>query len=251
MRKPTVFCLLFAAGALALAAGPPYTTDDPETPRRRGWEINLPLIIARSSALRQAQIPLFDLNYGFSDSFQFDLEIPIYRVGQPGQASATGLGDVMVGVKWRFLEESKSRPQVAFYPQVCLPTGNAARGLGAGAPCYIFPISAEKNLGKWTVYTNVGYAVQKAVGAHNYFYYGAAVTREVAAGLEIGAEIFGNAVAIAGAGSDDGFTIGAELQISRSLVLLGSAGHSFHGGGTFLAYVGLQILTGPNRRPRS
>ncbi len=249
-HKPAAFCLLFAATVVILAAGPPYTTDDTETPRRRGWEINLSSVLARSHTMRQAQIPLFDLNFGLTDNFQLDLEIPVYRVSQPGQAAATGLGDVMVGIKWRFLEESKSLPQVAFYPQVCLPTGNTDKGLGAGKACYIFPVSAEKNWGKWTAYANVGYAVQKAAGAPNYFYYGAVVTREMAKGLEIGAEIFANAAAFAGAESQDGFNIGAELQISRSLVLLASAGRAFHGAGTFQAYIGIQILTGSNRRSR-
>ena len=234
-----------------LTAGPPYTTDDSETPRRRGWEINLPLIIARTRTLSQAQIPLFDLNYGLFDNFQLDLEVPVYRVSQTEQPPATGLGDVMVGFKWRFLEETKNRPQVAVYPQVCLPTGNAARGLGAGAPCYVFPIAAEKNWGKWTAYANAGYFVQKDAGSPNFLYYGAAITREIADGLEIGIEAFGNSVGLSGAGPEDGFNVGAELQVSRSIVLLGSVGHSFRQDGDFLAYVGVQVLIGSNRRTRS
>lgn len=251
IRKFIASCLLFGSFIIALTAGPPFTTDDSETPRRHGWEINLPFILGRSRALTQAQIPLFDLNYGLSDNFQLDLEVPVYRVSQPGQPPASGLGDIMFGVKWRFLEETKTRPQVAIYPQVCFATGNAARGLGAGATCYVFPVAAEKNWGKWTAYANVGYIVQTAAGNRNSFYYGATVTREVAKGLEVGAEVFGNWVPVSGDSTEDGINLGAELQVSRSIVLLASAGHTFRRDGYFMAYVGIQVLTGPNRRTRS
>lgn len=235
----------------ALGAGPPYTTDDPETPRRHGWEINLPYVLARSGPASQAQAPLFDLNYGLFDHIQLDLEIPVFRVSLPGQPTASGLGDVMAGFKWRFLEETKARPQVAIYPQICFPTGSVAKGLGAGAPCYVLPVAAEKNWGKWTASANLGYFIQQAAGASDFFYYGAAVTHELAEGMEVGVEVFGHAFAIIGSEPENGFNFGAELRLSPTIALLGSAGHGFRRKGHFLAYIGIQLLTGPNRGKRS
>jgi hypothetical protein len=95
--------------------GPPFRTDDPETPGNRHWEINFGWIGDRNPAAGAYQVPDFDINYGFGDRIQLKYEIPIaVEEIRPQPATSTepavpgnvnsGLGESLLGIKWRFYE---------------------------------------------------------------------------------------------------------------------------------------------------
>jgi hypothetical protein len=106
--------LLFAASAWG-QGGPPFKTDDPETPGNKHWEINFGFIGDRNPAAGEYQVPDFDINYGLGDRIQLKYEIPIAiqelrplpasggDAAVPGQVSG-GLGESLLGIKWRFYE---------------------------------------------------------------------------------------------------------------------------------------------------
>jgi len=104
---------------LSLAAhaqgGPPFRTDDPETPGNHHWEINFGFIGDRDPAAGAYQVPDFDINYGLGDRIQLKYEIPIaIEETRPLAATPTlpaqegqvigGLGESLLGIKWRFYE---------------------------------------------------------------------------------------------------------------------------------------------------
>jgi hypothetical protein len=138
----SVLSLLAAA---TVWAGPPFVTDDPEIPPLHGWEINVPFIFQRTRDEAEMNAPLFDINYGALSNVQLKLEIPVEVVQLHNEGTAAGLGGILPGVKWRFLEEENAQPQLAIYPQVQLPTGDQRCRLGEGKPAYILPFLAEKN----------------------------------------------------------------------------------------------------------
>jgi len=88
--------------------------------------------------------PLFDLNYGLPD-LQLKLEIPVEIVHEDSNGTVAGAGDLLLGVKWRFFDSEKSQLQLGVYPQVLVPTGNHARGLGEGQAAFVLPFLAQKN----------------------------------------------------------------------------------------------------------
>ena len=123
-----VFFLAFASLALVQAAaraqgGPPFRTDDPETPGNQHWEINFGWIGDRNPAAGAYQVPDFDINYGLGDRIQLKYEIPITieetrsqtasygAPAQPGQVLG-GLGESLLGIKWRFYEHHPNDPWV-------------------------------------------------------------------------------------------------------------------------------------------
>src|ERR1700727_2204166 len=57
--------------------GPPFRTDDPETPGNRNWEINFGWVGERSTGEGSYSIPDVDLNYGLGDRIQLKFELPI------------------------------------------------------------------------------------------------------------------------------------------------------------------------------
>jgi hypothetical protein len=105
---------VFALSAHA-QGGPPFRTDDPETPGNKHWEINFGWIGDRNLEAGAYQVPDFDINYGLGDRVQLKYEIPIAieearslpatstEPAIPGQVIG-GLGESLLGIKWRFYE---------------------------------------------------------------------------------------------------------------------------------------------------
>ena len=223
-------------------AGPPFVTDDPEPPPPGGWEINVPFILERTAGTTEMDAPLFDLNYGLPD-LQLKLEIPVEIVHEDSNGTVAGAGDLLLGVKWRFFDSEKSQLQLGVYPQVLVPTGNHARGLGEGRAAFVLPFLAQKNWEKWTVYGNVGYWWKGAHETRNYFYAGAVLEREISEQFELGVELFGNSPKERGGSSELAFNIGGTWKLSKHLNLLFSGGRDIVGDTHAMAYIGLQVLT--------
>src|SRR6266487_1583012 len=101
-------------------AGPPFVTDDPEPPPPGGWEVNVPFILERAPGKTEMDAPLFDLNYGLPN-IQLKLEFPIEIAHEDSNGTAAGLGDMLLGVKWRFFNNEKSQLQIGMYSQLLLP----------------------------------------------------------------------------------------------------------------------------------
>jgi hypothetical protein len=103
--------------------GPPFRTDDPETPGNQHWEINFGWIGDRNPGAGAYQVPDFDINYGLGDRIQLKYELPIAieeirpltaTPGSPAQAGhvIAGLGESLLGIKWRFYEHHPNDPWV-------------------------------------------------------------------------------------------------------------------------------------------
>src|SRR5262245_16279899 len=223
-------------------AGPPFVTEDPEPPPPGGWEINVPFILERTPGSTEMDAPLFDLNYGLPN-VQLKLELPIGVIHEDNNGTTAGLSDLLVGVKWRFLNNERSQFQVGTYPQVLLPTGNHARGLGEGRTAFALPLMAQKSWEKWTVYGNIGSWWKGAHEARNYFYAGAVLEGEINERLELGLELFGNSPKEHGGRSELAFNVGGMWKLTEHLNLLFSGGRDIVGDTHAMAYVGLQVLT--------
>jgi hypothetical protein len=232
----------FLLATSSIQAGPPFVTDDPEPPLPGGWEINVPFILERASGSTEMDAPLFDLNYGLPD-IQLKLEVPIKIVQEDSNGTVAGAGDLLIGVKWRFLNSERSKVQLGAYPQMLLPAGNHARGLGEGRTAFVLPLVAQKSWDKWTLYGNVGFWWQTAVETRNYVYAGAVLERDINERLTLGAELFGNSPKERGGRSDVAFNLGGSWKLSPHLNLLFAAGRDIVGDTTAMAYVGLQVLT--------
>ena len=225
-----------------MQAGPPFLTDDPEPPPPGGWEINVPFIFERTSRDIEMDSPLLDFNYGLPD-VQLKLEFPIKILYTDSDGTTAGAGDLLLGVKWRFLNNVQSKFQLGVYPQLLLPTGDHAHGLGEGQSAFAFPVVAQQSWEKWTVYGNVGFWWQTASETRNYVYAGAVLEREITERLTLGLELFGNSPKERDGHSDLAFNIGGALRFSDHVNLLLSAGRDIVGETHAMAYIGLQFLT--------
>ena len=103
------------AGQLHAQGGPPFRTDDPDTPGNRHWEINFGFIGDRNPGNGAYQVPDLDINYGLGDRIQLKYELPAAIEETRAQPTVRGfpltertviggLGESLLGVKWRFYE---------------------------------------------------------------------------------------------------------------------------------------------------
>ena len=256
---------LATLGAAGMAwAGPPYLTDDPEPVPYHHWEL---YTFATRDQTRSTTIvngPALELNNGVAPNTQLHLIVPETYSSQDG-TSARGVGDVEAGVKYRFLGETKDRPEIGTFPQVELPTGDQSRGLGNGRTWVKVPIWLQKSFGPWTTYGGGGYAYNPAPGQSNYGYGGLLIQRTLSPRLTLGGEVFfqgaqadtpesgatgsagtsSSGLQVAGARASALWNFGGSYNFTPDFSLLFTAGHSFQGDGNAIMYLGLYRTWGP------
>ena len=232
-------------------AGPPFITDDPEPVEYRHVELNAASQYANNKRGKEGALPLFDFNYGIVPDVELHFLVPIVFVHPAGGPTLHGFGDTEVGVKYRFIHESETTPQVGAFPVVHLPTGDSDRGLGGGHVPLFLPIWIQKGWGPWTTYGGGGYWFNPGGGNKNFWQLGWLGEREITKMLTLGAEIF-----YVGKDTDEGrdrtgYNVGGFFNLTENHHILFSAGSDIAGDNRFSAYLGYRWTFGPNEEGKN
>lgn len=243
MRRTTLLALCFAGLIGVLQAGPPFQTDDPEPVDFKHFEAYLFSARDATGAGSAYSGPAFEMNWGAVPNVQLHLVVPAATfVPNPGP-TAFGIGDVELGVKYRFLHETKFRPEFGIFPFLELPTGSARAGLGNGRAWTRLPVWAQKSAGPWTTYGGGGMALNSAPGMRNYSFAGWLVQRDIGKKLTLGTEAYRHGAEGAAALSTRASTLidaGGYYYFKKpAFQLLFMAGHSVAGQPESVAYLGL------------
>jgi hypothetical protein len=231
--------LALTAVSGAAKAGPPFLTDDPEPVPYRHSEFYV--FGTRDKAVDSDTIqgPSMEFNYGVRPEMQFHVVIPYVNVFAAGAPTQRGLGDTELGIKYRFVREAGSHPQVGVFPMVELPTGDSDKQLGNGRAWYRLPVWLQKSWGPWTTYGGGGYAINTAPGMRNYWFGGGLLQRQVSDRLTLGGELFAQGPNADEATSTTMGNVGGYWNFTPDFSLLFSAGHSVSGERHSIAYLGL------------
>ena len=247
-RIVPAFTLLFmlALGSRALGqAGPPLLTDDPETPGRNHWEINLATVITQTRDKRLFAAPLIDANYGVGDRLQLKAELPwLIQQDRFGGRPKSGLGSTNLGVKWRFLDQDRQGISMSVYPQLEFRTSASSvrKGLIEGGAELRLPIEVSREFGRLAIDGEFGYQIVQR--EKDELIYGFVVRRKANERLEFLGELHGesprdlsqNRMVV---------NIGGRYDLSKKYSLLFSSGRSLHRSSTeqpsWIGYVGLQL----------
>jgi hypothetical protein len=200
------------------------------------------------------ETPLFDINYGLLDNDQWKIEFPVLYLDSDEHGSHWGMGDLLLGWKYRFLEEEDHQFMASVYPQLLVPTGNEGVGLGGGNVEALFPLQIGKHFfeEKVFVYGEIGYNVVLAASEANSWKYGLAAQWGATERLELMAEVAGLAFPGGAEPDDTFFNVGFKYDLTKQAALIGSFGRSFHGveRGTpdLLTFLGVQLMLGGNKR---
>lgn len=248
-----IVSLLAACALTPACAGPPFLTDDPEPVPYHHWEAYLFTTRDQTRSTDSVAGPALEVNNGIAPNTQLHLVVPEAYVSQDGQ-SARGLGDSEVGVKYRFLQETKKTPEAGVFPLVELATGDQSRGLGNGRTWGKLPLWIQKTSGAWTSYGGGGYAYNPAPGQRNYFYGGILLQRQLSPRLTLGGELFfqgaqadnpSGGEVVPGGRASEIWNAGGFYNFTPDFSLLFTAGHSFQGDGNAVCYLGLYRTWGP------
>jgi hypothetical protein len=245
MKLP--FCktsLLFAflsAVWSPLVAGPPFQTDDPEPVPQYHGEIYFASQITQSVAGVSGTAPHGEINYGILPETQLHLIVPLV-VNSPTTGNIEfGVGDIELGVKYRFIEENGPIPQIGTFPHIEFPVGNVSRGLGAGYWQVFLPLWVQKSWGPWTTYGGGGYWFHFKKAVDNSWFFGLELQRELSKMITPGAEVFINTAAPK---TEVAFDAGFTLTVNKTDHLLASIGTDITGSNRLLAYAAYLLTFG-------
>ncbi|HTW36972.1 MAG TPA: hypothetical protein VMD49_00205 [Steroidobacteraceae bacterium] len=201
IRLALAILALVALGARAapVLAGPPFQTDDPEPVDLGHYEFYVFSGSDGTPVETDPVGPAFEFNWGALPNTQLHAILsfgaiipsnnPAFAPAGEGP-SAYGLLDTELGIKYRFIGESKYWPEIGTFPMIELPTGDYSRGLGVGKTWYKLPLWAQKDWGPWTTYGGVGYEVVPQVGYKNFTYVGWLLQRDIGEKWTLGGELF-------------------------------------------------------------
>ena len=248
----TIVILLFQITICAFVAwaGPPFVTDDPEPVEYRHWEIYVASQHAKDKNGWSGTAPHFEVNYGALPNLQLHLIASFAYVRPNDGSSHYGFGDLELGAKYRFIQETDWLPQVGTFPIFDLPTGSSSRGLGSGHLRTFLPIWVQKSLGPWQSYGGGGYWINPGSENKNYWFFGWQVQRELSKAIALGAEVFYNTPTAKGEDGRTGFNVGTIVNFTDEHHLLFSAGRDIHGQNRFSMYIGYQLTFGPREEKK-
>jgi hypothetical protein len=232
--------LLLLTAAPAAWAGPPFITDDPETVAFRHGEFYIASQYANDKDGKSGTLPHFEFNYGIIPDVQLHLLVPLAFDHPDGGPKNYGLGDTEVGVKYRFIHESETIPQIGIFPIAHVPTGDSDLGLGNGYVQTFLPIWVQKSWGPWTTYGGGGYWINPGADNKDFWQIGWLGQREITKSLSLGAEIFYFGKDTEDGRDRTGYNIGGIFNLTGNHHILFSAGSDIAGDNRFSAYVGYQ-----------
>ncbi len=243
VRLALVASVLMAASETTVA-GPPFMTDDPEPLEYQHSEAYVFSTYDKGpDGGKQTQLPAFEYNTSPIEDVHLHLMVPFTNLyPADGTQKQHGLGDVEVGIKYRFVHESDIHPQIGIFPMLELPTGDSDKSLGNGRAWWTLPVWVQKSWGDWTTYGGGGRAFNNAPGMRNYNFGGWLLQRKVTDSLILGGELFAQ-----GATTEDGqhatfFNVGGyynDIKACGNCNLLFRVGHSIAGETHTTGYLGL------------
>ncbi len=225
----------------AAFAGPPFRTDDPIPVPYMHGEIYLFSTGVIDGSGTSGVGPAVEFNYGVFPNTQFHIVFPMSFDAPKGGPSYAGYGDTEVGVKYRFVEQTKDIPDIGLFPLVEIPTGNAAKGLGNGEAQLYVPLWLQKDIGNWTIYGGDGYWFNPGPGNLNWNFSGVLVQYNFSDVLFLGAEIFHQTSPNVGMPGYTGIHIGGSVPVANNYEILfsGDAGNGITSYKHFGYYLGL------------
>ena len=266
-----MYRLVILAMVLSVCAsaqgGPPFLTDDPDTPGNRNWEINIGLIGDRDPSEGAYSTPEIDLNYGIGERIKLTYRLPlaVHETRDPVESVTGGLGNSLLGVKFRFYEKKdRSSPDdsqpvfsLSLYPQLVLnnPTRSVARDVVEPAPQFLLPVETAFGIGPIRFVAETGYWFT-AKDTSDSWIRGLMVGHEFKKGTDIYLELYDrsdvSAVHEKPKKRESTLGVGGRKAITKqgSMLLLGMVGRSIagitvnNGQPQWIAYVGIELLPG-------
>lgn len=240
--RPTSYSLIVSALILVstpVLAGPPFMTDDPAPVDYKSSEFYVFSVSDKTNDGRETVLPAFEYNYGALPDMQLHIMLPYVKSAPNDAPSESGMGDIEVGVKYLFIHETDSMPQIGIFPMAELATGDSDKGLGNGKTWWRLPVWIQKSWGQWTTYGGAGYVINHADGQESYPFAGWLLQKDIGEKWTLGGEVFTQDKDTVDGRGTTLVNFGGFYKFTPDFNLLFSAGHSVGGEDHAVAYLGL------------
>ncbi|MEW6747411.1 MAG: transporter [Planctomycetota bacterium] len=237
--------LMCSPRPLYAQGGPPLLTDDPGTPGDDMWETNIGFTIEKVEGETLYEAPLLDVNYGLGERIQLKYELPWVFLDEEGGGVENGLGNSLIGLKYRFLDEDRHGVSMSSYPQFSFenPTSSDEKGLVAPGIELVLPFQIAWSSGPIELGLELGYSLIEH--EEDEWIYGLAAASPLTEHFALLGEVHG----VATRDLDDDvlvFNLGSAVALNEHASLLFSAGRSLREPSTtepeLLMYMGLQLV---------
>ena len=237
--------LYLVVGPPSVLAGPPFRTDDPEPVDYQHCEFYVAHTYNHDKDGRSGTAPHLELNYGVVPNVHLHIIAPGQYDTPLRGPTRYGFGDLELGVKYRFIQETETRPMVGTFPILLAPTGNQSRGLGSGEYQLLLPLWLQKSWGPWSGYGGGGYWINPGIDNKNYWYFGWQAQRAFAKWFSLGAELFYTTPTTRNGDHVLGYNIGGIVNLTEKHHVIFSAGTDIHGQNLSRYYAAYQLTWGP------
>lgn len=242
VHKRYIYLIFLTLTINPIQAGPPYFTDDPDPVRFRHWECYLSsqnIFDIRYHAA-SGTLPHVEVNYGVIPDVQLHLLLlAAYMYSSPHDLEV-GYAYTELGVKYRFVKESKNVPEIGVFPIAEIPTINDNR-FGSGNIQIYLPVWFQKSWNKLTTYGGAGYWINPGSGNKNWIFTGWEVQYDFTDFLTLGSEIYFHTAATINDRAIAGLNIGGSLNFTEHIHFIFSVGRSIINENLITSYVGLYL----------
>lgn len=244
---PFLFLLMndYASGSLRFGPpepipGPPFKTDDPQPVDYLHWEFYVASVQQFDRQQTDATCPHFEVNYGVMPNIQLHVVAPLAYVHTTGGTNY-GYSDTEVGVKYRFVDETETSPQIGLFPLVEFPTGDQNKQLGSGQVQAYIPAWVQKSWGKLTTYAGGGVWYNPGAGHKNWVFTGWETQYDFSEVVTLGGELYYQTANNQDSQSSSGFNLGGFVNLNENHHLLFSFGRTITGATAITGYIGYQL----------
>ena len=220
-HRQWILLLVAAAWSCIAQAGPPYVSDDPEPTDKGHYEIYLYTegASARSGVSGDSGI---DFNYGAGDDLQLTAVLPVEYERPDGARSVTGIGNIELAAKYRFLHKADIGWDIALFPRVLLPS--ASERVGDKHVSLFLPLWLERDWDDWSTFGGGGCSLNHGRESRNFCLAGWALAHQFTPKLQIGAELVHQGADTRDARAFTRLGVGLHYDVSENYHLLMSAG---------------------------
>lgn len=218
-----------------------WLTDQPETLKYEYGKANVFSSLTKTKSGSTIITPALEANIGVLTDLQCKMTVPGVLSLSRGQSSAYGWGDVKGGIKYRFIHETETMPQVAFYPKFVFPSGASDLNVGNGGAVEAFPVCIQKSWGNWKLSGGGGYALNQGSGKFNFGFGGVLLRRIVTDALTLGGEFYAQSATSLTSRASLIFNAGGTYNFNDTYFLIFSVGNSIAGQRNFVSFIGFGL----------
>ncbi|MGD1044431.1 MAG: hypothetical protein ABR936_03760 [Bacteroidota bacterium] len=232
--------VLFPLISASALTGPPFKTDDPQPVDYLHWEFYIASEQQFMKHETDATYPHIEINYGAISNVQLHIVAPLGYV-HTNEGTHYGYSDTEIGLKYRFVEETETVPQIGFFPLIEIPTGNENEQLGNGKTQAYLPLWIQKSWGKLTTYGGGGVWYNPGPDRKNWAFTGWEIQYDFSELITLGSEFYYQTAETQDSESSAGFNLGGFVNLNEHHHILFSLGHNISGETAFTGYIGYQL----------